>query len=105
MRILSFFFCLLLVGCASTEIFESPKTGYVSDTAEAKTPEIIWTSRTLSQEFDYLAQLKVRSWSYNGALERLMEAGRKVKADAVIDVHYERVGFLTAMHAFAVKFR
>lgn len=96
---------LLLAGCASTEITESPKTAYVPQNAEVGDPKIIWTSRTLTQKFDYLGQIKARSWTYNGALERLVEAGKKLKADAVIDVHYESVGFLTSMHAFAVKFK
>jgi hypothetical protein len=95
----------LLSGCASTEIIESPKTGYVPETAEAKEPAIIWTSRTLTQHFDYLGQIHSRSWSYNGALERLVDGGRQLKADAIVDVHYEAVGFFSVMHAFAIKFK
>src|SRR5262245_40267826 len=88
---------LLLGGCANTEIIESPKTAFVPETAEAKNPAVIWTSRALTRHFDYLGQLKVRSWTYEGALERLVDGGRQLHADAIIDVHYEQIGFLTAM--------
>ncbi len=96
---------LLCAGCAQTELVESPKTAFVSDAEEAKTPELIWTSRNLARPFDYLGQVKVRAWTYDGALERLKDGGKQMKADAVIDVHYERIGFLKAMQAFAVKFK
>lgn len=97
---------VLLTGCARTEIIESPKTGYVAETSEApKRPAIVWTSRTLTQNFDYLGVVKSRSWSYDGALERLVDAGQSLRADAIIDVHYEEVGFLTAMQAFAIKYK
>lgn len=96
---------LWLAGCASTELIESPKTVFVPDTAESKEPAVIWTSRTLSRHFDYLGLVKVRSWTYDGALGRLVDGGRELKADAVVDVHYEKVGFLTTMQAFAVKFK
>lgn len=94
-----------VAGCARTEIVESPKTAFASDAEPAKDPEVIWTSRSLTQGFDYLAEVKVRSWTYEGAIERLKDAGKELKADAIIDVHYQTVGFLTAMSAFAVKFK
>ncbi len=94
----------LLIGCSSTEVTESPKTAFVSDAEAHKDPQIIWTSRNLDKNFEYLGQINVRAWTYEGALDRLKEGGKKLKADAVIDVHYERVGFLKTMHAFAVKF-
>ena len=95
----------LSASCARTEIIESPKTTFVPDSAPAKEPVVIWTSRTLSKNFDYLGQIKTRSLTYQGALDRLVEAGRQLKADAVTDVHYEAVGFLTTMQAFAIKFK
>ena len=101
-------FCLLalnLVGCATTEIIESPKTAFVAQNTEVPPPKVIWTSRTLKEKFDYLGQIKVRSWTYDGALARLTNAGQEMKADAVIDVHYEAVGFFATMSAFAVKFK
>jgi hypothetical protein len=98
-------FTLLGLGCARTEIVESPKTAFVSDAEEAREPEIIWSSRTLVRPFDYLGQVKVRAWTYDAALDRLKDGGRQMKADAVIDVHFERVGFLKTMQAFAVKFK
>lgn len=98
--------CVLFSGaCARTEIIESPKTAFVPETAEPKDPAVIWTSRTMTRHFDYLGQLKVRSWTYEGALSRLVEGGRELRADAIIDVHYEQIGFLTAMQAFAIKFK
>ena len=96
---------LFSAGCARTELVESPKTIFVSDAEEAKEPEVIWTSRNLARPFDYLGQVRVRAWTYDGALERLKDGGKQMKADAVIDVHYERVGFLKTMQAFAVKFK
>jgi hypothetical protein len=96
---------LALVGCSSTEIIESPKTTFVSETGEAKDPAIIWTSRTMSKNFDYLGQVKSRSLSYESALDRLVEGGKKLRADAIIDVHYEQIGFLATMQAFAIKFK
>lgn len=96
---------LFSVGCARTDLIESPKTAFVSDAEEAKEPELIWTSRNLNREFDYLGQVKVRAWTYDAALSRLRDGGKQMKADAIIDVHYERVGFLKTMQAFAVKFK
>ena len=92
-------------GCARTEILESPRTGYVADLGEPKEPAVIWTSRALAQDFDYLGQVKVRSWTYEGALERLVAGGRDLRADAIVDIHFERVGFLKTMQAFAIKFK
>ncbi len=92
-------------GCARTEIVESPKTGYVAETGEPKEPKIIWTSRTFGQSFDYLGHLKVRSWTYDGAIERLVTAAKTLRADAIIDVHYDKVGFLSTMEAFAIKYK
>lgn len=103
--LLTFLTLILLAGCASTEIVESPKTVFVPETAEPTQPRIIWSTRTMTQSFDYLGLIKVRSWTYDGALERLVDAGREVRADAVVDVHFEKVGFLNAMQAFAVKFK
>lgn len=98
--------CLLLAsGCASTELIESPKTAFVAEGGEVKTPEIVWTSRTMSRNFDYLGLVKTRSWTYDGALERLVEGGKELRADAIVDVHYRRIGFLSAMEAFAIKYK
>lgn len=96
---------LTLSSCSSTQIIESPKTAFVAETAQKQDPAVIWTSRTMTQGFDYLGLIKVRSWSYQGALTRLVNAGRELRADAVVDVHYETVGFLDTMQAFAVKFK
>lgn len=96
---------LVLSSCARTQITDSPKTIYLPDTLESKPPKVIWTSRTLSDNYDYLGQVDTRSLTYNGALERLIDAGHKMKADAIVDVHYEKIGFVRTMHAFAIKFR
>lgn len=96
---------IVLTGCASTEVLETPKTGYQPETKDVKDPALVWTSRTLGHSFDYLGQVSVRSWSYDSAVERLIEGGRTLRADAVVDIHYEKVGFLTTMHAFAIKYR
>jgi hypothetical protein len=100
-----FGFLLVAPGCARTEVIESPRTGYVADVGESKNPAIIWTSRTLNSEFDYLGLVKTASWTYQGALDRLVEGGKELRADAVVDVHFERVGFLKTMQAFAIKFK
>jgi hypothetical protein len=102
---IALFISLLAVGCARTEIIESPRTGYVADTGETKEPAVVWTSRTLTQDFDYLGLVKSSSWTYQGALDRLVEGGRELRADAVVDVHFERVGFLKTMQAFAIKYK
>lgn len=94
-----------LVGCTSTEVLESPRTGVVSGAAEAKDPELVWTTRSSDRPFDYLGTVRTRAWTYDGALERLMDGARQLKADAVVDIHFERVGFFTTMEAFAVKYR
>jgi hypothetical protein len=103
------FICAFLLAsipsCSTLDIVESPKTAYVSESADEKTPEVIWTSRTLTQNFDYLGQIKTRGWSYESALDRLIEGGKQLKADAIIDVHYETIGFLNVLHAFAIKFK
>ncbi len=96
---------LTLAACSQTEVIESPRTGYVANIGESKDPTIIWTSRTLDKEFDYLGQVNSRSWTYDGALERLVEGGRELRADAIVDIHFEREGFLKTMRAFAIKFR
>lgn len=93
------------MGCSSTTIIESPKTTTVSESEPTKTPELIWTSKTLAAKFDYLGEVKVKSWSYQGALDRLLEGGKSLRADALIDVQYQQVGFLTTFQAFAVKFK
>src|SRR5580692_5163551 len=79
---------MLVSGCATTDIIESPRTTYVSDAAEVHEPKIIWTSRIFTQNYDYLGLLKVRSWTYQGAIDRLVDAAKEVKADAIIDVHF-----------------
>ena len=96
---------IALSGCSSTEVIESPKTGFVSESTPAHDPKVIWTSRTFIQPFEYLGQVKVRSWTYNGAVDRLIDAGKSLRADAIIDIHYEEVGFLSTMQAFAVKYK
>lgn len=96
-------FCL--AACASTELIESPKTGFVAESDAPKEPEVIWTSRTLPRDFHYLGLIKARAWTYEGTLDRLLQGGRDLKADAIIDVHYQRVGFLKTMQAFAVQYR
>jgi hypothetical protein len=106
--IISGLFLLLIstfLGCASTTLIESPKTTSVASSEPEKTPEVIWSSRNLKAKFDYLGEVKVKSWSYEGALERLTEGGKKMKADALIDVQYQQVGFLKTFQAFAVKFK
>ena len=74
-----------LGGCANTEVIESPKTAYVADVGEAKAPEVVWTSRGMGKGFDYLGLVKSRSWSYDGALDRLIDGGKSLRADAIID--------------------
>lgn len=108
-HLLALLFCIALgvvvTACSRTEIIESPRTTYVPEVGEPKQPEIIWTSRTLSSPFDYLGQVKVRSWTYDGALSRMTDAAKELRADAVIDIHYETVGFLTTFSAFAIKYK
>lgn len=102
---LALFVILIMGGCATTEVTESPKTGYASEVGEPKDPQIVWTSRTLTTPFDYLGQIKVRSYTYDGALERLSDAARDLRADAIIDIHYDTVGFMTTFQAFAIKYK
>ena len=103
--LLSIVSLFLSIGCARTEIVESPRTAFAAASDAPAEPSVIWTSRTLSKNYDYLGVVKVRSWSYDGALKRLVEGGKELNADAVIDVNYQRVGFLDTMEAFAIKFR
>lgn len=104
----SAFFVLGLVGltaCTETEIVESPKTAFVAQTDESKIPDIVWTTRTLGRGFDYLGQVKSRAWTYDGAIQRLVDGGKQLGADAVVDIHYERIGFFDTMSAFAIKYK
>ena len=101
LTVIAFFFA----SCASTDILESPKTAFVPENSGPEQPDIIWTSRTLGKSYDYLGQVTVKSWTYDGALGRLKSAGKELRADALIDVHYQPVGFMTQMHAFAIKYR
>lgn len=101
----NFIFCILLAGCASTDIIDSPKTAFVSEAQEKKDPEMIWSSQTLTKNFDYLGQVKVRSWTYDAGLQRLKDAGKEMRADAIVDIHFDRVGFMKTFHAFAIKFK
>ncbi len=98
-------FTLWLAGCSSVEIIESPKTAFVSDAKQAGEPEIIWTSRTLIQDFDFLGQIQSRSLSYDGAFSGLLDGGSSLKADALIDIHFAQVGIFSTMQAFAVKYK
>lgn len=94
-----------LTGCGSTQIVESPKTGYVAETGTPKTPAVIWTSRAFGQNYDYLGTVQARSLTYEGAMDRLLDGGKELRADALIDVHFEQVGFLTDLKAFAIKYK
>jgi len=96
---------LFVLACARTEIIESPKTGYSVKSDSPKPLQIIWTSRALKGDFSYLGQVKVRSWTYDGAVERLVAGAKSLGADAVVDVHYEVVGFLDTLHGFAIKYK
>ena len=95
----------LLGGCSSTEITQSPQTAYVPTTAVTKEPAVVWTSRTLPQNFDYLGVVRAKSFTYEGALDRLVAGGQELRADAITDVHYERMGFMKVMEAFAIKYK
>jgi hypothetical protein len=96
---------ILLTGCSSTEIIESPKTAFASETGTPKTPKVIWTSRAFGQPYEYLGRVHARSLTYDGAMERLITGGKELRADALIDVHFEQVGFLTDLQAFAIKYK
>lgn len=102
--IFSFIIVILFSACTQTVVIESPKTAYVPEVGDPKDPQIIWTSRVFPQGYEYLGQVKVRSWTYDGAVERLKEGGKQVRADAIIDIHYENIGFLTSLHGFAIKY-
>lgn len=97
--------CLVLTSCGSTRIIESPKTAYAPETDSPKTPTVIWTSRAFGQPYEYLGRVQARSLSYDGAMERLISGGKKLRADALIDVHFEQVGFLHDLQAFAIKYK
>ena len=99
------FLVFFVSGCASTTIIESPKTAFVPEGTGAKDPAIVWSSRQIGKNYDYLGEIKVKSWTYGGALGRLKDAGRQLRADAVVDVQYQQVGFLTTFSAFAVKYK
>ncbi|NBX93655.1 MAG: hypothetical protein EB078_05575 [Proteobacteria bacterium] len=96
---------VLLQGCGSTQVIESPKTAYVAETGAAKTPAVIWTSRAFGQPYEYLGRVEARSLTYDGAMERLIEGGKQLRADALIDVHFEQIGFLSDLQAFAIKYK
>ncbi len=100
-----FLILLLLCGCSSVDIVESPRTVFVPKTGEPVEPQIIWTSRTIYNDFDYLGTIEARSLSYDDAISKLREAAKSLMADAVIDIHYERIGFLKSMKGFAIKFK
>lgn len=94
-----------LTGCGSTRVIESPKTAYAPETGTPKTPAVIWTSRAFGQPYEYLGRVQARSLSYEGAMDRLLEGGKQLRADALIDVHFEQVGFLHDLQAFAIKYK
>lgn len=96
---------LILTGCSSTEVIESPKTAFAVETGVPKTPQVIWTSRAFGQPYEYLGRVHARSLTYDGAMERLVSGGRDLRADALIDVHFEQIGFLTDLQAFAIKYK
>ncbi len=96
---------LILTGCGSTQVVESPKTGYVAESGTPKIPSVIWTSRAFGQTYDYLGTVQARSLTYEGAMDRLLEGGKELRADALIDVHFEQVGFLSDLKAFAIKYK
>jgi len=96
---------MLMTGCSSTEIIESPKTAFAADTGVPKTPQVIWTSRAFGQPYEYLGRVHARSLTYDGAMERLISGGKDLRADALIDVHFEQIGFLTDLQAFAIKYK
>ena len=88
-----------------TEIIESPKTAFVPENAEVKPPEIIWTSRTMAPRVRLPGQGPRAKLDLRRCVGRLVDAGKQLKADAIVDVHYEPIGFLTQMQAFAIKFK
>lgn len=96
---------VILVGCARTQVVESPKTAIVLGSGAPKDPEVVWTGRTLKRDFGYLGQIKVRSWTWDGAITRLLEGGRSLNADAIVDIYYQKTGFMTEMQALAIQYR
>lgn len=94
-----------IIGCSGFEILETPKTAFVSGAKVAQEPEIIWTSRSMIQDFDYLGQVKSRGLSYDVCFAHLLDGGQELKADALIDIHYEQMGIFSTMQAFAVKYK
>jgi len=96
---------LLLTGCGSTQVIESPKTAFAAESGTPKTPQVVWTSRAFGQPYEYLGRVHARSLTYDGAMERLISGGKELRADALIDVHYEQIGFLTDLQAFAIKYK
>lgn len=98
-------FLLCIVGCSSIELIESPKTAFVPDSPLTKEPDVIWTSRAMIQDFDFLGQVKTRSLSYDKSFELLLDGGSELRADALIDIHYEQAGIFSTMQAFAVKYK
>lgn len=105
MKTIVFCLILLLTGCGSTQVTESPKTAFASESGSPKTPQVIWTSRAFGQSYEYLGRVHARSLTYDGAMERLISGGKELRADALIDVHYEQIGFLTDLQAFAIKYK
>lgn len=103
LSLLAFWICAL-GACSSTELIESPKTGFVAEVG-THDPQIVWTSRTLTRGFDYLGQVRARAWTYDGAIGRLVDGGKQLGADAIVDIHYERIGFINSMSAFAIKYK
>jgi hypothetical protein len=98
--------CLAVVPCCSQrEIIESPKTAFVPESAAIKKPAVIWTSRSMIQDYDFLGLVKTRSLSYDTTFEELLKGAQELRADALIDIHYEQVGIFDAMQAFAVKYK
>lgn len=104
-RFLLFWVIVYLTGCGSTQIMESPRTTFVSETSPEKEPVVIWTSRSFGKSYEYLGRVRARSLTYEGAMERLVQGGKELRADALIDVHYEPIGFLTDLQAFAIKYK
>lgn len=104
-KVLFLTLALILTGCGSTEVVESPKTAFAVETETPKTPQVIWTSRAFGQPYEYLGRVHARSLTYDGAMERLISGGKELRADALIDVHFEQVGFLTDLQAFAIKYK
>lgn len=84
---------------------DSPRTTFISEAAPETEPVVIWTSRTFGKDYEYLGRVRARSLTYDGAMNRLIKGGKELRADALIDVHYEPIGFLTDLQAFAIKYK